>query len=186
MTKNVVHSLQNIAVVFTTAIFFSCTNNVKEVRDFLADKNLPIGEAYQVSHRRTDSGRVDIRMKAPVMLDFSNRSAHPYSAFPQGLEITTIKKNGDSITIRGDYARTYTKTQVSEIEQNVVIYNHAQAYRLETNQLFWDQRTQYFFTEREFTFYTPTDTLSGIGFEASEQLEQWWVKNQRGVLEVTE
>ena len=73
MTKSVVNKIKSIATVLITAMFFSCTNDVKEVRDFLADKNLPIGEAYKINHKHTDSGRVDIKMKAPVMLDFSNR-----------------------------------------------------------------------------------------------------------------
>ncbi|MBL4725055.1 MAG: LPS export ABC transporter periplasmic protein LptC, partial [Lutibacter sp.] len=64
MTKSVVNKILNIAVVFTTVMFFSCTNDPKVVKDFLADKNLPIGEAYNINHIHTDSGRVDIRMQA--------------------------------------------------------------------------------------------------------------------------
>ena len=89
MTKSVVNHIKSIAVVLASAIFFSCTNDVKEVRDFLADKNLPIGEAFNINHKHTDSGRVDIKMKAPVMLDFSNRENHPYNEFPKGIKITT-------------------------------------------------------------------------------------------------
>lgn len=178
--------LKSIAVVFTTAMLFSCVNNPKEVRDFLADKNMPIGEVYNIDHKHTDSGRIDIKMRAPIMLDFSNRKTHPYSEFPKGIEITKIEKNGDSVTIKGEYAKSYGKTNVSEIKQNVVIENFAQQNRLETNQIYWDQKTHYFFTESKFTFYTKTDTIYGTGFEASEDLENWLVKNQRGVIQVKE
>ena len=41
--------LRNIAIVISIAMFFSCTNDAKEVRDFLADKNLPIGEALDIN-----------------------------------------------------------------------------------------------------------------------------------------
>ena len=37
----------NIAAICLVAMFFSCTNTKKEVRDFLADKNLPIGTAKE-------------------------------------------------------------------------------------------------------------------------------------------
>lgn len=186
MTKSVIHTIKNIAVVLTTAMFFSCTNDAKEVRDFLADKNLPIGEAYSINHKHTDSGRIDVKMKAPIMLDFSNRDNHPYSEFPEGIEITTIKKNGDSVTINGDYARSFKNTEVSEIKNNVVIVNHAQRSKLITEQVFWDQKTHYFFTEKKFTFYTVTDTIHGTGFEAMEDLKTWWVKNQSGVINIKE
>ncbi|WP_082703863.1 LPS export ABC transporter periplasmic protein LptC [Lutibacter profundi] len=184
MTKSVVNKIINIAIVLTVAMFFSCTNDPKEVRDFLADKNLPIGEAYNINLRHTDSGRIDIRMRAPLMLDFSNRSLHPYSEFPKGIKITSIEKNGDSVTIEGDYAKSYKKTAVSEIENNVIIINYAQKNKLTTNQIYWDQKTHYYFTEEKFIFYTPTDTISGTGFEASEDLKKWWVKNQSGIINI--
>lgn len=186
MTKSVIHRIRNIAVVFTITMFFSCTNDVKEVRDFLADKNLPIGEAFNINLKHTDSGRVNIKMKAPVMLDFDNRKNHPYSEFPEGIKITTIEKNGDSITIEGDYAKSFKKTEVAEIKNNVVIINYAKKNKLKTEQIFWDQKTHYFFTEKKFTFYTLTDTIHGTGFEATEDLKIWWVKNQTGVINIKE
>jgi LPS export ABC transporter protein LptC len=186
MTNSINNSIKNIAYIGLLAMFFSCTNNVKEVRDFLADKNLPIGEAYLINLKHTDSGRIDIKMKAKLMLDYSNRTNHPYSVFPEGINITTIDKKGDSININGDYARSFSKTGVSEIKGNVSIYNYAQKNRLETNKIYWDQKTHYFFTENKFTFYTLTDTIYGVGFEATEDLKHWWVKNQTGILTIKE
>lgn len=186
MTKSVVNNIKNIVVVLSIAMFFSCTNNAKVVKDFLADQNLPVGEAVDIVHRHTDSGRVNIKMRAPLMLDFSNRDAHPYSEFPKGIEIVNIEANGDSTTIQGDYAKSYKKTEVSEIKKNVVIFNHADNNRLETEQIYWDQKTHYFFTETKFVFYTPVDTIYGTGFEASEDLKERWMKNLTGVINVRE
>ena len=90
MTKSVVNKIKSIAIVLTIAMLFSCKNDAKVVRDFLADKNLPIGEAYNINHKHTDSGRINIKMKAPVMLDFGNRTAHPYSEFPKGIKIIMV------------------------------------------------------------------------------------------------
>ncbi|HKJ06845.1 MAG TPA: LPS export ABC transporter periplasmic protein LptC [Flavobacteriaceae bacterium] len=186
MTKLVVHKILNIAVVFTTAMFFSCKNNPKEVRDFLADKNLPIGEAYNIDHKHTEAGKVNIKMQAPVMLDFSNRENHPYSEFPKGIRIVTINEENDSTTIEGNYAKTYAKTNVSEIRGNVVVHNYANKRILKAEEMYWDQKTDYFFTEKKFTFYTATDTIYGTGFEATKDLKKWWVKNQSGTIQIKE
>ena len=186
MQKSIRNHIKNIAAVITAAMFFSCTNSVKEVNDFLADKNLPIGEAFEINHIHTDSGRVDVKMKTPLMLDFKNRKDHPYNEFPEGLEITTFEKNGDSTTIKGDFARSYAKTSVSEMKGNVVVINHAMRHKLTTDQVYWDQATGYFFTERNFVFYTKTDTIYGKGFEATQDLKRWWVRNQSGIIELTE
>ncbi|WP_456376565.1 LPS export ABC transporter periplasmic protein LptC [Lutibacter sp.] len=186
MTKSVVNKIKNIAIVITIAMFFSCTNDAKEVRDFLADKNLPIGVAHNIDLKHTDSGRINVKMKAPVMLDFNNRAAHPYSEFPEGIKITSIEKNGDSITIEGGYAKSYKKTEISEIRDNVIIYNYAQKNKLVTEQIYWDQKSHYYFTEKKFIFYTVSDTIKGTGFEATEDLKTWWVKNQSGVINLKE
>lgn len=186
MQKSIINHLKNIVAIFIAAMFFSCTNSVKEVNDFLADKNLPIGEAFDIDHIHTDSGRVDVKMKTPLMLDFKNREDHPYNEFPEGLEITTFEKNGDSTTIKGDFSRSYSKTMVSEMKGNVVIFNHGMNHKLTTEQIYWDQVTGYFFTERNFTFYTQTDTIYGKGFEATQNLQRWWVKNQSGIIELSE
>ena len=61
MTKSVVNILKNIVIVLSITMFFSCTNSAKEVKDFLADKNLPIGEAFDIVHQHTDSGRIDVK-----------------------------------------------------------------------------------------------------------------------------
>lgn len=186
MTKRVVQNILNIAVVLTTAMFFSCNNNPKEVHDFLADKNLPIGKAYNIDHKHTEAGKVNIKMQAPVMLDFSNRENHPYSEFPKGIRIVSINEENDSTVIEGNYAKNYTKTNISEIRGNVLVQNYADNHKLKAEEMYWDQTTDYFFTEKEFTFYTATDTIYGIGFEATKDLKKWWVKNQSGVIQIKE
>ena len=177
----------NIAIICLIAMFFSCTNSKKEVRDFLADKNLPVGSAKNIYHVHKDSGRITSKTKAPVFYDFSNRKEHPYNEFPKGIKIITINKQGtDSTTISGNYALTYNKTKVSEIRGNVVITNHTKQTKLETNQLFWDQQEHYFFTEDGFRFTTPESVINGFGFESNEDLTKWMAKDITGDIETTQ
>jgi len=68
-------------------MLFSCANNTQKVRDFLADKNLPVGTAKDAYHVYKDSGRITSKLITPIMLDFSNRKEHPYSEFPKGVKI---------------------------------------------------------------------------------------------------
>lgn len=178
---------KNIAFVFTIAMFFSCTNDTQAVRDFLAAKNLPIGVAKNVYHVYKDSGRITSKLITPVLLDFSNRKEHPYNEFPKGVKIIKFEnKKGDSVTITGNYSLSYAKTQVSEIVGNVVVMNHSEQSKLETDQLSWDQKTGYFMSEKPFTLFTLKDTIKGIGFESKENLSKWLSKNITGKLETTE
>lgn len=187
MSKKIQNTVQNIVVICLAAMFFSCVNSVKEVNDFLADKNLPIGESENVFHVYKDSGRIVFRMNTPLLLDFSNREMHPYSEFPKGIELVTISKDGkDSTTITGNYAVSYSKTSISEIIGDVVVFNHTEKSELQTPQLYWDQKTNYIFTEKEFTLTVEGDTIHGKGFESKQDLSGWVLKKIKGDLNVKE
>lgn len=178
---------KSIAVLYVTAMLFSCDNNTQKVRDFLADKNLPVGTAKDAYHVYKDSGRITSKLITPVLLDFSNRKEHPYSEFPVGIKIVNFEKNGvDSVTITGKYAISYKKTSISEIKGNVVVVNHTDKTRLETEQLFWDQKTKYFVSEKAFKLMTEKDTIFGIGFESKEDLSKHVAKKTTGKLETSE
>lgn len=166
------------------AMFFSCTNNAKEVRNFLAEKNLPIAVAKNAHHIYKDSGKITSKLTTPLLHDFSNRKDHPYNEFPEGIKIVTIDKNGiDSTTVTGNYALSYTRTSISEIRGNVVVVNHTAKSKLATDQLYWDQKLGYFFSEDKFILIKEKDTFIGVGFESKEDLTKWIAKDVTGNLE---
>jgi LPS export ABC transporter protein LptC len=178
---------KSIAVLYVTAMLFSCSNNTQKARDFLADKNLPVGTSKNAFHVYKDSGRITSKLITPVMLDFSNRQAHPYSEFPSGIKIINFENKGlDSVTITGDYALSYSKTSISEIKGNVVVVNHTDKSRLETEQLFWDEKTKYFVSEKAFKLTKENDTIFGIGFESRVDLTKHLAKKTTGKLETSE
>ena len=181
MNKNIKILTKSIVIVLSMTMLFSCTNDSKEVRDFLAEKNLPIAVAKDAYHVYKDSGRVTSRLITPLLNDFSNRRNHPYKEFPIGIKIVNFENDGrDSITIIGDYALSYSKTLISEIKGNVVVINHTEKSKLETSQLFWDQKNKYFFSEKSFVLTDPTDTIKGIGFESREDLSKRVAKQITG------
>jgi LPS export ABC transporter protein LptC len=177
-TKN--HIISNIAIIFMIAMFLSCNNSPQKIQDFLADQNLPIGVAKNINHIYTDSSIVKSKLSAPILLDFSNRSEHPYSEFPKGLKVISFDENGDSITISSKYGISYSKTQVTEIRDQVIIENHRQKIKLHTEQLFWDQKTHFFYTEKGFLLTTQNDTIRGVGFESNEKLTHWNMRSTQG------
>ncbi|MDP4988872.1 MAG: LPS export ABC transporter periplasmic protein LptC [Polaribacter sp.] len=178
---------KSIAVTFCSVMLFSCNNNTQKVRDFLADKNLPLGIARDANHVYKDSGRITSKLITPMMLDFSNRDEHPYNEFPNGIKIINFEKNTiDSVTITGNYAITYSKTSISEIRGKVLVVNHTDKSILKTEQLFWDEKTKYFVSEKAFMLIKENDTIYGIGFESKDDLSGHLAKKTTGRLESTE
>jgi len=64
---------KSIAANLFVVMLFSCTNDSKKVRDFLAEQNLPIGVAKDVHHVYKDSGRITSKLMTSILNDFSNR-----------------------------------------------------------------------------------------------------------------
>lgn len=186
MAKKLSYQIINIATILIVAMFFSCGNEMKEVQDFLAEKNLPIGTASSVNLIHTDSGKVKTILIAPIMHDFSNRKNHPYTLFPEGLKIVSLDKLGDSIILTADYSVTYSKTDISEVRGNVVVENPKAKSKLMTPQLFWDSKEHYIYTEKDFTLITRYDTIQGRGFESNEDLTKVNMKSVKGSVYVEE
>ena len=180
------NKILNIATLLSVAMFFSCGNKLKEVQDFLAEKNLPIGVAKNIYTIQTDSGIVKTKLIAPVLHDFSNREDHPYMEFPEGLMVVTYDKNGDSVVLIADYSITYTNTNISEVKNNVNITNYADDSKLITDQLFWDANEHYIYTEKKFMLITKTDTINGEGFESNEDLSKLNMKSVSGTIYIKE
>jgi LPS export ABC transporter protein LptC len=186
MYQSAFKNIKNIAAIFIAAMFFSCGNDIKEVQDFLAEKNLPIGVAKNVDLVHTDSGLVKTKLITPLLRDFSNRKEHPYQEFPEGIEIVTFSKSGDSVTLKADFSRSYSKTGISEVNGNVIVINHKEKSKLFTEQLFWDQTTHYIYTEKAFKLITQTDTINGKGFESNEDLSLVTMKDISGTIYINE
>jgi len=186
MFQSVSHNIKSIATIILVAMLFSCGNDLKEVQDFLADKNLPVGVAKNVNLIHTDSGKVKTKLITPLLLDFSNRETHPYQEFPEGITVITFDKKGDSIILTANFSRTYSKTGISEAKQNVIVTSHKEKSKLFTEQLFWDQTTHYIYTEKPFKLITQTDTINGKGFESNEDLSKVTMKDISGPVYINE
>lgn len=170
---------------FIGYITMSCQNSDKEINDFLADQNLPITVGENIYHEYKNTGIITSKMFAKVIYDFSNREAHPYSEFPKGIQLVTINKDTrDSTSVYGNYALTYDKTKTSIIEGDVKIINHKENSILETSKLYWDQKLNYYFTNKPFVMYTLTDTIHGVGFESDSNLNNWILNRTNGSLNV--
>jgi len=181
------HIIRSIAIISLIAMLFSCKTDFEEVDDFLADKNLPIALTKNISLVYTDSGYVKNKLKAPLLLNFENRKKHPYKEFPKGIKITTFDKMGDSTTITANYAKTYDMTKISEIKNNVIVFNHRKKLTLKTSLLYWDQKENYFFSNKKSTLTSPRDTIVGLeGFDSNADLTNPTMMNNSGALYVKE
>jgi LPS export ABC transporter protein LptC len=148
--------LINIVTVLIVTMLFSCETNLKDVQKFNQSSFVPSGEADSINLKYTDSGKIKSILKSPKTLDYSNIK-NAFTEFPKGIIVTLFDANGKTTTITANYAISYKKTDIIDLQGNVVIKSH-DGKKLETSQLYFDQKNEWFFTEKEFKY---TDEAGG-------------------------
>lgn len=127
------------------------------------------GEADSVNLKYTDSGRIKAVMVSPKMMDYST-VLYPFTEFPNGIEVTLYDQNGKKNFIKSDYAISFKGTDIIDLQGNVKMTSDGGQY-LETEQLYYDQKSEWFFTEKKFKFTDPKGVSNGEGIDFSKDFK---------------
>ena len=168
-------------IAFLLAILFlqSCESNLKDVQRIYKTSFVPTGEADSINLKYTDSGRVKSILQSLKMVDYST-AKNPFVEFPKAVLVTLIDANGNKTTVVADKAISYKKTEVIDLVGNVKIQTF-DGKVLETNQLYFDQKNEWFFTEEAFTFKDADGSyLQGIGIDFSRDFKIFNMQNNNG------
>ncbi|WP_431133905.1 LPS export ABC transporter periplasmic protein LptC [Psychroserpens mesophilus] len=151
MKPKFLHINKRIVTAIAVTMFFSCKNNFKEVQQIGVLQNQPIGEAKNIDLRYTEAedsiGKVIANLKSPKMLDYSNRG-FSFSEFPEGVNLSLYDENGEKNIILADYAIVYNKTDLIDLQGNVILIT-PQNDSLFANQLYYDQKREWLFTNQQ-------------------------------------
>lgn len=172
----------NIVTIFVVTMFFSCNDSFNEVQKMGVSENEPIGIAENINLKHTDSGRVTANLLSPKMMDFTNRD-FPYNEFPDGIVLNLYDEENKKSTVVSDYAIVYDKTDLLDLQGNVVITT-ADNRVLKTDQLFYDQKKEWLFTNKPVTFKTETDIINGNGFDSNSKFTNAEVLEVTGIITV--
>ncbi len=168
------------AILLGSGVFLmACESDLKNVRKLTETSFAPSGSVDSIHLKYTDSGRIKSVLKSPKMLDFSVIS-HPYTEFPKGIHLTLFDENGNKSTIVANYAISYKKTKIIDLQGNVIITSY-DGKKLETSQLYYDQKNEWFFTEKPFKY---TDEIGGYlegpGVDFSKDFKVFNMQRSKG------
>ena len=161
------YKLLNIVTVIAVTMFFSCNNSLKEVQDSFKSDNEPVGIAENFNLKYTDSGRVTASLISSKMLDYSNR-AFSFYEFIDGAALNIFDKENNKSIIVADYAIVYNSTSLIDLQGNVVITT-SDGNVLKTEQLFYDKKKDWLFTNEPFSYEKDDDVSYGIGFDSNSK-----------------
>lgn len=168
-----------IASLLVFAMLFSCESNFRDVQRINSVAFSPSGEADNVNLKYTDSGKIKAILVSPKMLDYSN-AKYPFTEFPKGVHVTLYDNQQKTSFVDSDYAITYAKTDIIDLQGNVKITS-SDGKVLQTEQLYYDQKNEWFFTEK---FFKYTDEaggyLEGPGVDFSKDFKVFNMQHSRG------
>jgi LPS export ABC transporter protein LptC len=155
--------------VLSIILLYSCDSNFKEVQKSTFAEFSPSGEADSINLKYTDSGKVKSILISPKMLDYATVE-FPFTEFPKGINVTLFDNRGKKTFITSKYAVTYKNTDLIDLQRNVKITNE-DGQLFETEQLFFDQKNEWFYTEQKYKFTDPKGISYGEGVDFSKDFK---------------
>lgn len=170
--------LKSIALILIGAVLFSCENDINVVNSLIIDNSEPIESSYDIKMIYTDSGKVRLILKSPLINYYV--SDREYTEMPKGINVEFLDSVGNvSSMLSADYTISYDQSGIIEAKHNVVVMNLA-GEKLYTERLIWDQNKHIIFTENRVMVVTPDKTLFGDGLTSDEKFNNWEILKPSG------
>lgn len=162
--------LQNICFGLATFLLFSCENSLREVQKISLSEFSPSGDADNFVLKYTDSGKIKAILESPKMLDFATVQ-FPFTEFPKGVFLTLFDENNKKSFVKSDFATSYKGSDLIDLRGNVRIFNEI-GQELTTEQLYFDQKNAWFYTEKPFVMVDQkAGTTAGVGVDFSKDFK---------------
>lgn len=169
------------AAAFIGSCFFliACEND-SSVVDKLFQKQVAVEEGFTVESFFSQGGKLRAKLKAPYMKRFVADS--PYVEFPKYLHVDFYDSSlAIESYLDAHYAKHVEYDRKILIRDSVVVINKKNGDTLITDELWWNQDTQEFTTQKQVTIYQKTGyTIGKDGMRAKQDLSEWWIFNSFG------
>ena len=166
-------------------MLFSCGNPTSVIKQLASDDTLSGVVAYDIVFYRSDSGVVQVELKAPMMVREGNDSSH--LEFPQGFHASIFDHNHQvTSNISADYGLSHDNPKMVEARGNVTVENHQNGQSMYCDKLFWYQDTKMIYTRSKVRIIMPDKDITGDSLVSSENFEEYTIYNGQASFEVEE
>lgn len=158
-----------------------CENSLREIQKISLSEFSPSGDADNFVLKYTDSGKIKAILVSPKMLDFATVQ-FPFTEFPQGILVTLYDDKNKKSYIKADFATSFKGTDLIDLRGNVKLSNEL-GQHLTTEQLYFDQKNAWFYTEKPFVMVDEkAGTTSGQGIDFSKDFKIINYQNVTGAI----
>ena len=163
-----------LIIISLLFVFFACTNDIKDVKKIVEDKDLKVEIAYDVKILYSDSAKVKVRITSPTLKRYSSHG-DTYDEFPDGLLVEFLDDNKRVKSwLEAEYAIRKDRDKKIYVENNVVLFNKKED-KLMTDELIWDEANEELYTNKPVKIAQPSvgDTSFGFGFKADQSFTRF-------------
>lgn len=174
-----------MGLLLSSMLINSCTNDMEDIVNSIDYKNYPSQSAENIEIIRTDSGRIVVKIFAPVMEHYESEE-NPYDEFTQGIEVITYANYPDiSSSLVCDYAMHKVEEGLWEARDNVIGVN-LDGDTIKTEQMFWSKKSELIYSEKYTTIRSGSEIIHGSGFTAKQDFSDAQITNGKGVIYLDE
>jgi LPS export ABC transporter protein LptC len=150
----------------------ACENNMQNLPNF-RQKHISVDEGKQITAYLSENAKVKARLTAPYMLRKEVDS--PYVEFPKSLHVDFFN---DSLVIESVMDARYGREMNDKVllRDSVVVKNILKGDTLYCKELWWDQKTEKFYTDKPVRIHKAGGTiLYGTGLEAPQDFSGYTI-----------
>lgn len=157
----------------------SC-NKQQAVEEEKHNQNMITQQSENLEIVQTKGGKLIYRFKAPLLEEYEY-AAEPYIEFRKGVEIETYNDTTQQVdaTLTANYAIYLKNQQLWEAKGNVRGHN-AEGNQIETEQLFWDQKSKRFYSNVDSKITQKDNVVYADRFESDEQFNDFVMSRVKG------
>ncbi len=174
-------------VLFTVVMLFfitSCGGENTEVMSKAPSRDkLPVLKAANITTIISDSGITRFRITTPEWLVY-DKVEEPYWDFPKGIDFERFDENYNiDANMKSNKAKYIQRKLLWEFNDNVVATN-IKGEVFETDQLFWDDAKDRFYSDKKIKITQEKRIITGIGFESNASLTHYVIRKTKGIIPI--
>jgi LPS export ABC transporter protein LptC len=182
LKKNMKSKLSASGMLLLLVLLSFCKSSVKDIKKKVVYKG-PMAETTNVSTLYSDSARLEIKLSAPLQLQYENQDG----IYPKGIYMTFFDRNGKvTNTVRANYGKYDKQKDQYFIRGNVVLENAVKKETLRTEELYWDKNTRKIHTDKFVTIQTESDILKGHGLTANQDFSNYKILKPTGIFSLSQ
>jgi len=174
------------AIIIFNILFFSCKNKMEDIKKLTSKIDYPEFTAKNITIYRSDSAKIVLRLETKKMIKYNTKEKN-YILFPEGIYAIHYFPDYPHIEsyIKSDFAKYWPDKQLWVVKGNVEAQNK-KGEKLFGEEIYWDQKLEKIYSDKNIKIQTDEEIIYGKGFEADQYFENYTIKKIKGTVYINE